>query len=331
VTISLVLALSCTYKSKRKFVSSTLRYTTSIWATFFLFLQSKRNHILNSKKLEEWRSFLKGLAEAAGLEVEFEPTIAETDEQVENSQCFVLNRAILDLLFPIVEKAIKIGSRKKIRAETMSELDLRILFNTLVDHFTTSQMSVVQNPLDDEDNDVADLYDIFDKDGADMGVTKFRLVDNESLKCMLDFAEGCPILFAKYRHTDTMTTAWDNLDDMMWEDGDTELRPLRLLWHQLCGVASLVDGIFQMAGNRVDNRLLADDVGIGKSAQVMGMIAFLILVWFVEKKGTPRPPIIADGESLVCVHDGQSRLAVLHLDLIAVHSRTRIHGQGPCP
>jgi len=35
-------------------------------------------------ELEEWRSFLKGLAEAEGLEVEFEPSVADTDAQVEN-------------------------------------------------------------------------------------------------------------------------------------------------------------------------------------------------------------------------------------------------------
>lgn len=37
-------------------------------------------------ELEEWRSFLKGLAEAEGLFVEFEPRIAETDEQFEKSE-----------------------------------------------------------------------------------------------------------------------------------------------------------------------------------------------------------------------------------------------------
>jgi hypothetical protein len=34
-------------------------------------------------ELEEWCSFLKGLAEAEGLEVEFEPKVAVTDEEVE--------------------------------------------------------------------------------------------------------------------------------------------------------------------------------------------------------------------------------------------------------
>jgi hypothetical protein len=198
----------------------------------------------------------------------------------------------------IVEKAVKRGSRKKIRAETMSQMDLEVLYNTLVDHFTSTQTSVIQNPLDEGDNNVTDLYEIFDKDGADMGVSKYKTMGDETLMTDLDFSEGRPVLFAKYRHVDTMKTAWDNGEEDMWEKGGVGLKPLRLLWHQLCGVASIVDAVFQPLGTHVCNRILADDVGIGKSAQVMGVIAFLILHWYAERSQAARPPIIADGELL---------------------------------
>lgn len=203
----------------------------------------------------------------------------------------------------------------------MSDLDLRCLFATLVDHFASTQTSMVRNPLDEDNDDIADLYEIFDKDGTDMGVTKFRKMNDQELMDLLDFPEGWPVLFAKYRHKDTMTTAWDNPNDSMWQDGADDLQPLRLLWHQLCGLASFIDGVFQRRGKRVNNRLLADDVGIGKSAQVMGMIAFLILVWFVEKDGKRRPPIIADRQLL-------DRVQLLYSQIF--YSRTLIHGPGPC-
>jgi hypothetical protein len=45
-------------------------------------------------------------------------------------------------------------------------------------------------------------------------------------------------------------------------------------------------------------RILADDVGIRKLAQVMVMITFFIMAWYCENDGKNRPPIIADGESL---------------------------------
>jgi hypothetical protein len=125
-------------------------------------------------------------------------------------------------------------------------------------------MFVVQNPSGEEDEDVADLYDVFDKDGSDMGVTKFKTMDDEKLMHLLDFPGGRPALFAKYRHHDTMTTSWDTLEDRMWEEGGDDLQPLRLLWHQPCGVALLADGVFQRKGTTVPNRLLADDVGIGR-------------------------------------------------------------------
>lgn len=178
----------------------------------------------------------------------------------------------------------------------MSEIDLKHLYNTLVDHFTNSQTSVTQNPLDDEDNNVMDLYEIFDKDGADMGVSKYKNVDDKSLMTELGFSDGRPVLFSYYRHEDTAITPWDNPNHIMWEKGGEKLQPLRLLWHQLCGVASMVDSVFQPQGTHVRNRILADDVGIGKSAQVMAMIAFLILQWYVEKNQKARPPIIADRE-----------------------------------
>lgn len=184
----------------------------------------------------------------------------------------------------------------------MSESDLRALYDTLVDHFASSLTSVVQNPLSEEDDNVAGLYYVFDKDGSDMGVTKFKTMDDETLMDLLDFPGGRPALFAKYRHHDTMTTSWDTPEDRMWKEGGDSLQPLRLLWHQLCGVASLVDGMFQQKGATVPNRLLADDVGIGKSAQVMAMIAFLISDWYAEKEGKRRSPLICESKSSLA-HD----------------------------
>jgi hypothetical protein len=44
--------------------------------------------------LEEWRSFLKGLADAEGLEIEFEPTTAQTDLQVEKSKSLTFSTIV---------------------------------------------------------------------------------------------------------------------------------------------------------------------------------------------------------------------------------------------
>ena len=60
-------------------------------------------------------------------------------------------------------------------------------------------------------------------------------------------------------------------------EGGEQLEPLRLLWHQMCGIVTIADDIFQKRGSKVANKLLVDDVGIGKLAQVMGLIAFLYM------------------------------------------------------
>ena len=77
----------------------------------------------------------------------------------------------------------------------MSDLDLKSIFATLVNHFASSQTSMVLNPLNEDDDDVADLYEIFDKDGTDMGVTKFRTVNDQELMKLLNFPEGRLVLF----------------------------------------------------------------------------------------------------------------------------------------
>jgi hypothetical protein len=89
----------------------------------------------------------------------------------------------------------------------MSEIDLEVLYNTLVDHFSSTLISVVQNPLSEED-DALDLYEVFDKDGSDVGVTKFKTMTDTQLADLLDFPKDRPILFAKYRHLDPTITSW---------------------------------------------------------------------------------------------------------------------------
>ena len=70
--------------------------------------------------------------------------------------------------------------------------DLKQLYATLVDHFSSMDMSDVQNPLADDDDDVADLYDIFEVGGDDMRVTKFKAKNKEELRELLVFPDRRP-------------------------------------------------------------------------------------------------------------------------------------------
>jgi hypothetical protein len=69
---------------------------------------------------------------------------------------------------------------------------------------------------------------------------------------------------------------------------------IELLWHQLCGVSEIVNRIWTAEQTPdVHGVLLADDVGVGKTAQVMASIAFIQLVFQSEAHKHLRPPIIS--------------------------------------
>lgn len=81
----------------------------------------------------------------------------------------------------------------------------------------------------------------------------------------------------------------------------------RLLWHQLAGTTAMVGKMWtsEKAPERcVPGTLLADGVGVGKTAQVMAVIAFTQAVYLIERavaKGSTtlkRPPIIGTSSQL---------------------------------
>lgn len=81
----------------------------------------------------------------------------------------------------------------------MTTYDSKQLYVTLVDHFSGTDMRDTQNPLsDNEDKDIAELYDIFDAGGDDMGVTKFKVKNEEELRELLVFLDGRLPQLAKY-------------------------------------------------------------------------------------------------------------------------------------
>ena len=206
----------------------------------------------------------------------------------------------------------------------MTAYDLKQLYATLVDHFTCTDVSDAQNPLGEDDDDVGELYEIFEEGGDDMGVTKFKAKNEDELRDLLAFPEGRPPQFAKFRHNDTTKSSWDDPKNKRWTEGGEQLEPLRLLWHQLCGIATIADDVFQKRGTPVANKLLADDVGIGKSAQVMGLIAFLFMVYFADDKGHKRPPLVDDSEliSNICFSQPRERSGEC-LSLASTRTSTR--------
>ncbi|KAG1905166.1 P-loop containing nucleoside triphosphate hydrolase protein [Suillus fuscotomentosus] len=110
----------------------------------------------------------------------------------------------------------------------------------------------------------------------DLGVDNFRSLDDTALNRLLNFPDGRPALFARFRSL-SRKSAWDDGAEKEFVDGNPDMQPLSLLWHQRVGIASIVEKIWQKdQTNAVPGILLADEVGVGKTAQVMGSIAFMI-------------------------------------------------------
>ena len=174
---------------------------------------------------------------------------------------------------------------KLVPASINDENDIQRTLELLVDHFRTAeQLELPPAPIGNQ------FWDIFCSTGNDLGVAKYNTKSTEDLELLLDFPNSLPLLFAK-RH---------------YRAHDEEGTPCALGWHQLVCTASLVDHTFGEAvrndtARSITNMLLADDVGVGKMAEVMAYLAFLMAVWASKEnrdivEGRGRPPIIGTGK-----------------------------------
>ncbi|KAJ8694602.1 hypothetical protein PTI98_007260 [Pleurotus ostreatus] len=88
-----------------------------------------------------------------------------------------------------------------------------------------------------------------------------------------------------------------------FQNGGPGFQEQRLLWHQLAGTCGIVRGMWTSErGERLPGTLLADSVGVGKTAQVMASTVFIQQVYLIKttiKKGNTVlkcPPIISQSK-----------------------------------
>lgn len=110
---------------------------------------------------------------------------------------------------------------------------------------------------------------------TDLGVQKWALVPEEALMTYLGFLEGRPALFAEWRSKRGGDGSnWKTIKDI--PVGDREA--IVLLWHQAVAVAALTEAFWteHAVDEGVPGVLLADNVGLGKTVELMGLIAMII-------------------------------------------------------
>lgn len=135
-------------------------------------------------------------------------------------------------------------------------------------------------------------------DGEDLGVEGEAQMSLHSLNKALDFLNGLPFIFNKHRHIHGLN-AWDDADHFDTSStvyNEKNLVPNALHWHQLSGIHAVLRKLFTETSSP-DNPLgilLADEVGLGKTALAISIIAFFSHVHWLIKKTKALPPIISE-------------------------------------
>ncbi|KDN38116.1 hypothetical protein RSAG8_09712, partial [Rhizoctonia solani AG-8 WAC10335] len=74
---------------------------------------------------------------------------------------------------------------------------------------------------------------------------------------------------------------------------------LKILWHQLVAIVIILKRMFtSKLGDAPDPTLLCDDVGLGKTAQILGVICMLVHCIELQQAGKRLPPLLAESGRL---------------------------------
>jgi hypothetical protein len=178
-------------------------------------------------------------------------------------------------------------ARKVKTASLVAAGDVEEIWALYVQLFETEpgQLEAVQDEDDIENSGKAAWLD----ESEDLGVDGWCEMDNDKLNHLLQFPGGKPALFAEFR-SKTGLCAWNEESASKFIEDNDDMEPLSLLWHQRVGVAAMVDKIWSATKSDVEvpGILIADEVGVGKTALTMGFIAFVIDAFWVQEVAAGR-------------------------------------------
>jgi hypothetical protein len=180
----------------------------------------------------------------------------------------------------------------------------------LIERFKSSYLEIVMKP---EATDVSedlnlqmpahpDALDVLRGafGSGDLGVSEFSHLTSRELRSLLGWPNDRdgPFLLP-FRHADGHTEFDKGKEGLFQHLDPCDLDPphpfttQRLQWHQLLGIASMIRRLFSPSEHSPRcGVLLADEVGIGKTAQGLGLIAFLAQVVMGRKQQLRDPKIL---------------------------------------
>jgi SNF2 family DNA or RNA helicase len=130
-----------------------------------------------------------------------------------------------------------------------------------------------------------------DVSDEELGVEGVRSLDVKALEFQLGFQHARPLIFNAFRHIDGLNP-WDHQQHFLAECQD-HLDDIHLHWHQLCAILAIVQKTFP--ANRDESCtgvLVADEVGLGKTAVGMGFMAFMANAVMSRESKAQLPPCL---------------------------------------
>ncbi|KAG7439621.1 uncharacterized protein BT62DRAFT_924580 [Guyanagaster necrorhizus] len=134
------------------------------------------------------------------------------------------------------------------------------------------------------------------KECGDLGVESWSKTTDKVLAEMLRWDNGRPDEFNPFINT-SLTDYWENPDyaAKIPPGGDEDNEVTNIMWHQIVGITAMVNMLWmtKLDDDGVPGILLADEVGLGKTAQMMGLLAFIMSCYRAQKLGKELPPVLA--------------------------------------
>ncbi|KAF8872160.1 hypothetical protein BD779DRAFT_1679866 [Infundibulicybe gibba] len=194
-----------------------------------------------------------------------------------------------DELTGIVATARVVASQKRIIAADLANgAQVAQTWAEFTEYFVRTRTDRATRPTIEVD--LADL----DLELGAMGVGNMSNHTESQLEQLLGFPDRRPPQWATLRSDNPEITSWDPENASAYTKDSPGMAPLRLLWHQMVGIAAMLDQLFtEEPSPSVPGILLADAVGIGKTAQVMGVIAALQMILIAHEKGEGTIPLLA--------------------------------------
>ncbi|KAF9520456.1 hypothetical protein BS47DRAFT_1357316 [Hydnum rufescens UP504] len=208
---------------------------------------------------------------------------------------------------------------KPTRFSRIHKLNLEALATEeVIEHFRTSYLEMITKPEVAEVSEDLNLPAPADPrildvlrgtmGGQDLGVSAFSDRTSEGLRTLLGWPQDqdSPFLLP-FRHVDGQTEFNKGQEALFQHLDPSTLDPpypftsQRLQWHQLLGIVSAVCQVFSSSDQASERGiLLADEVGLGKTAQGLGLIAFLTQM--VVHLSADRPFLRGKQEILEGIH-----------------------------